>query len=170
MPFDKELAELEQRKNRARQMGGPEKIARKHAQGRLTAREWLDRLLDPGTFREIGILNHSDMPGMEEKTPADSKIGGFGKIDGRHVAICANDFTVLAASTSRVAMRKEGDVRLVSERRGIPFIYHPEVIRDGLLEHVRHRVRRRFPGRLAYCGDQLHRSRSGRQRRLRRET
>ena len=123
MPFDKELAELEQRKNRARQMGGPEKIARKHAQGRLTAREWLDRLLDPGTFREIGILNHSDMPGMEEKTPADSKIGGFGKIDGRHVAICANDFTVLAASTSRVAMRKEGDVRLASERRGIPFIY-----------------------------------------------
>ena len=83
MPFEKEMEELRRRKEKALQMGGPEKIKRQHEKGKLTARERISRLLDPDTFFEVGILNTSDMPGMEDKTPADSKIGGFGKIDGR---------------------------------------------------------------------------------------
>ena len=123
MPFEKELEELRRRKEKALQMGGPEKIKRQHDQGKLTARERIARLLDPETFLEVGMLNCSDVPGMEEKTPADSKIAGYGKIDGRTVAVVANDFTVLAATSSRVAGRKEGDVKLTAGRRGFPLVY-----------------------------------------------
>ena len=65
MVFEKELEELKRRKEKALQMGGPEKINRQHDQKKLTARERIDRLLDPGTFFEVGMLNHSDIPGME---------------------------------------------------------------------------------------------------------
>ncbi len=121
--FDKEMEELRRRKAKALQMGGPEKVKRHHDQGKLTARERISRLLDPDSFLEVGMLNCSDVPGMEDKTPADSKISGFGKIDGRAVAIVANDFTVLAATSSRVAGRKEGEVKVLAARRGIPVIY-----------------------------------------------
>ena len=123
MPFEKEMAELERRKRRALMMGGEEKIARQHDQGKLTARERLERLLDPDSFHETGMLNHSDIPGMEDKTPADSKIGGYGKINGRSVVVLANDFTVLSATSSRVAGRKEAHIRREAERKGFPLIY-----------------------------------------------
>jgi len=123
MPFEKQLEELERRRARALEMGGPEKVQRQHDRGSLTARERIDRLLDPGSFLEVGMLNHSDMPGMEDKTPADSKVAGHGKIDGRHVAVLSNDFTVLAATSSRVAGRKEGELKVFSALRGHPVIY-----------------------------------------------
>jgi acetyl-CoA carboxylase carboxyltransferase component len=123
MPFEKELSELRQRKASALKMGGPEKIKHQHAQGKLNARERIDHLLDKDSFLEVGILNCSDVPGMEDKTPADSKIAGYGKIDGRTIAILANDFTVMAATSSRVAGRKEGDIKHTSVRKGFPLVY-----------------------------------------------
>ena len=126
MSFEEKLKELERRRARALEMGGPEKVQRQHDRGSLTARERIDRLLDPGSFLEVGMLNHSDMPGMEDKTPADSKVAGHGKIDGRHVAIISNDFTVLASTSSRVAGRKEGELKVFSARRGHPVIYFGE--------------------------------------------
>ena len=109
MVFEKELQDLEKRRARALEMGGREKIDKQHAKGRLSARERIQGLLDPGSFLEVGMFNHSDVPGMEERTPADSKIGGYGTIDGRTVGILSNDFSVLAATSSRVAGRKEGE-------------------------------------------------------------
>ena len=123
MPFEKELAELQQRREKALQMGGPKKIKIQHDHGKYSVRERIPRLLDPDTFFEVGMFNCSDMPGMEEKTPADSKIGGYGKIDGRTVAVIANDFTVFAATTSRVAARKEVDVEHLAVNKGFPVIY-----------------------------------------------
>ena len=123
MPFEKEMEELKRRREKALAMGGPEKIKRQHDKGKGTARERIASLLDAGTFFEMGMFNTSDLPGMEEKTPADSKIAGFGKIDGRTVAIVANDFTVLAATSSRVAGKKEGETKLQAVRRGFPVIY-----------------------------------------------
>jgi len=123
VPFEKELEDLKQRRAKARQMGGPEKIKKQHDQGKLTARERIDRLLDPDSFLEIGMLNHSDVPGMEEKTPADSKVAGYGKIDGRRVAVVSNDFTVLAATSSRIAGRKEGELKALAALRGHPVVY-----------------------------------------------
>jgi acetyl-CoA carboxylase carboxyltransferase component len=123
MPFEKQMQELARRRQRALDMGGPEKIAQQRARGRLTARERIERLIDPGSFFEIGGLNHSDMPGMEERTPADSKVAGYGKIGGRTVAVISNDFTVLAATSSRIAGRKEGELKHQAALRGHPVVY-----------------------------------------------
>ena len=123
MPFEKELQDLAQRRARALEMGGEEKVHKQHAKGRFSARERIDRLLDPGSFLEVGMLNHSDVPGMESRTPADSKIGGYGTIDGRSVGILSNDFSVLAATSSRVAGRKEGELKQLSAQYGYPVIY-----------------------------------------------
>ncbi len=126
MPFEKELNELKNRKSRALEMGGPDKVRKIHERGRLSARERIDRILDPGSFFEVGMLNHSDEPGMEDRTPADSKIAGFGKINNRPIAIFANDFTVLASTSSRVAMRKERELKKMAAKRGYPVVYLSE--------------------------------------------
>ena len=123
VPFDKEIEELKQRRAKALQMGGTAKIKKQHDRGKFTARERIDHLLDPDSFLEVGMLNHSDVPGMEDKTPADSKVAGFGKIDGRRVAVVSNDFTVLAATSSRIAGRKEGELKVLAAHRGCPVVY-----------------------------------------------
>ncbi len=123
MPFEKQMKEFAQKKARALEMGGAEKIKRQHERGKLTARERIDRLLDSGSFLEVGRFNHSDVPGMEARTPADSKVAGYGSIDGRQVVVVSNDFTVLAATSSRVAGRKEGELKALAARRGHPVIY-----------------------------------------------
>lgn len=103
-------------------MGGAEKIAARQQQGLSSARERIDRLLDAGTFFEVGMLNHSDMRGMEAKTPADGRVCGFGAIDGRPVAVKADDQTVLAGSGARVASRKSHDLVMFAIRKGYPLI------------------------------------------------
>ncbi len=123
MAFEAEMQNHAERVNRALAMGGPKKIAQLHARGKYSARERIDRLLDTGSFLEIGRFNHSDVPGMEAKTPADSKIGGYGTIDGRRIVVVANDFTVLAATSSRIAGRKEGELKLAAAEKGFPVIY-----------------------------------------------
>jgi methylmalonyl-CoA decarboxylase subunit alpha len=123
MSWDERMKDFHARRDRARAMGGPDRVSRRRAEGRLNARERIERLLDPGTFLEIGTFNVSDMPGMEDVTPADSKIAGLGRIDGRPVAVCANDFTVLAATSSRVAGHKEAELKRLAADRGVPVIY-----------------------------------------------
>jgi len=123
MPFEKQIEELERRRRKALLMGGEKKIKKQHDEGKYTARERIDKLIDPGSFSEVGMFNHSDMPGMEEKSPADSKIGGYARINGRPVGLLAADFTVLGATSSRIASRKEGDIRETADRHGFPVIY-----------------------------------------------
>ena len=123
MPFEKQMEKLAQKRKKALEMGGSQKIEKQHAKGRLPARARIDKLLDSDSFFEVGMFNHSDVDGMEEKTPADSKVGGYGKIDGRQVVVMANDFTVLAATSSRVAGRKEGELKVLAAHRGHPVIY-----------------------------------------------
>jgi acetyl-CoA carboxylase carboxyltransferase component len=117
------IKELNQRKAKARLMGGEQKVALQHQLGHLTARERVEKLADPGSFMELGLLNHSDTPGVEDKTPADGLVAGLAKINGRPVAVSATDKTVLAGTEGTVYMRKE---RLLSElavRRGYPLIH-----------------------------------------------
>jgi acetyl-CoA carboxylase carboxyltransferase component len=132
VPFEKEIEQLRQLQDKARQMGGPEKIRKQHDQGKLTARERIDRLLDPDSFLEVGMLNHSDVPGMEDKTPADSKVAGYGRIDGRPVAVVSNDFTVMAATSSRIAGRKEGEIKVLAAHRGYPVMRRPHAGHHGI--------------------------------------
>ncbi|MBA3008739.1 MAG: carboxyl transferase [Proteobacteria bacterium] len=123
MVFKAALEILAEKETRVLAMGGQIKIDRQHEKGRYAARERIDKLLDPDSFFEVGRFAHSDMPGMEGKTPADSKIAGYGKIDGRQVAITANDFTVMAATSSRVAGKKEHQIKNYAAKKGLPMVY-----------------------------------------------
>src|SRR4051812_29176342 len=100
MPFDDLLNDLERRREKALQMGGPERLAKRRASGVLNARERLDYLFDPGPFIESGLLTTSVYPQEADRSPADGKITGYGEIRGRTAAAVANDFTVMGASSA----------------------------------------------------------------------
>ena len=89
------LDALEQRKATAESMGGGERLARQHAGGRRDARQRIDALLDPGSFREIGALVGT---GAATPAPADAFPCGSGRIDGRPILIGAEDFTTQGGS------------------------------------------------------------------------
>src|SRR5438132_7263322 len=93
------VAELEQKKELYRGMGGPDKVARQHSLGKLTVRERVERLFDAGTFTETALLGHqqSQSPQLQGKfTPADRVVTGSGRIDGRRVGLVAYDVTAMA--------------------------------------------------------------------------
>ncbi len=123
MAFEEILAAHERRKKLTQAQGGEAKIRRQHDRGWLTARERLERLLDPESFMEFGAFCTSDLPGMEEKTPADSLICGYGTIAGRRVAVIANDFTVLASTNAPVNLKKQLLFRAQVREYGIPLIW-----------------------------------------------
>jgi methylmalonyl-CoA decarboxylase subunit alpha len=116
------IKQLEEKDAEALAMGGPEKLAQRKAQGLLNARERIDYLVDPGSFIESGRHARSHRPEVEHKTPADGKIAGFARIDGRDVALVSNDFTVLGASSSVVNMKKIRHVKTVACKRGVPLV------------------------------------------------
>ena len=116
------LAEYEQAKEKALGMGGPGKLAKRKAEGNLNARERLDVLLDQGSWTESGLFTTSHRPEVRDRTPGDGKLAGFGKIDGRHVAVVANDFTVLGASSSTVNGKKIRHMREVASKSGMPLV------------------------------------------------
>jgi acetyl-CoA carboxylase carboxyltransferase component len=94
------VEDLHERRERIRLGGGEDRIAVQHEQGKLTARERLALLIDGDTFTELGIHGrpHFSQRAMEgREAPADGVITGYGKVDGRLVAVAAYDFTVMAA-------------------------------------------------------------------------
>lgn len=118
------LKELDEKRKKFQQMGGPEKVRKQHDGGWLTARERIERLLDPDSFMEFGLFAHSDFPGVEDKTPADGLICGYGLINGRQVAVIANDFTVLASTNAKVNLKKLLLFKTqVKERIKVPLIF-----------------------------------------------
>jgi methylmalonyl-CoA decarboxylase subunit alpha len=118
--------DLHARREVARLGGGEEKIARQHAQEKLTARERLDLLIDEGTFVELGIHGrpHFSQRSMEGKhAPADGVITGYGKVDGRPAAVCAYDFTVMAGSMGMTGEFKVSRLRELALSKRMPFIW-----------------------------------------------
>ncbi|HEX3598329.1 MAG TPA: carboxyl transferase domain-containing protein [Polyangiaceae bacterium] len=116
------LEELGERRRNGMEMGGHAKVDRLRAAGKLTVRERIAALLDPGTFRELGLLTTSDLPEAREKTPADGKVCGFGRIDGRTVYVSGDDVTVLAGSGGRVGVKKDHDGSTYAGHKGYPCI------------------------------------------------
>ena len=118
--------DLEARRARARLGGGPERIARQHDAGKLTARERIDLLVEPGTFTELGLhagIHHS-VRGLEgREAPADGVITGYGKVDGRLVAVCAYDFTVMAGSMGTTGEIKVARLRELALTKRMPFVW-----------------------------------------------
>jgi acetyl-CoA carboxylase carboxyltransferase component len=120
------VEELAERRARALLGGGEEKIAKQHAADKLTARERLALLIDEGTFTELGIHAgiHFSVRGLEGKeAPADGVITGYGKVDGRMVAVAAYDFTVMAGSMGMSGEQKVGRLRELALSKRIPFIW-----------------------------------------------
>jgi acetyl-CoA carboxylase carboxyltransferase component len=125
-PLRSLVEDLHDRREQARLGGGEERIARQHEQGKLTARERLALLIDEGTFTELGIHGrpHFSQRAMEGKeAPADGVVTGYGKVDGRLVAVAAYDFTVMAGSMGMTGEMKVARLRELALTKRIPMLW-----------------------------------------------
>lgn len=109
------------RRATATAMGGAAKLARLEADQRLNARARLEHLLDADSFEEVGLFAYTGDDAA--KAPADGKVAGYGRIDGRPVAVVSNDFTVMGASSTMVNGRKIGHIKRVATQRGLPIVF-----------------------------------------------
>ena len=117
--------ELRRRREALGQGGGPEALERQHAKGKLSARERIERLADPGSFEEVDPYithRHSDFGLDKRRIPGDAVVVGFARIDGRHVALAAQDFTVIGGSFSEVQAQKVCKVLDLACGSGTPFV------------------------------------------------
>src|SRR5437764_2254124 len=118
--------DLRARREKIKLGGGTEKIEAQHARDKLTARERLDLLIDAGTFVELGIHGrpHSSQRAMDGRdAAADGVITGYGKVDGRLVAVAAYDFTVMAGSMGMTGELKVSRLRELALTKRIPMIW-----------------------------------------------
>jgi len=119
------FSELKRRDAAAMAGGGPERVARQHEAGKLTARERVDLLLDPDTFEEFDKLveHRCEMFGMEkQRIPGDGVVTGHGRIDGRPVFVFAQDFTVFGGSLSETYAAKICKIMDLAVKVGAPII------------------------------------------------
>jgi propionyl-CoA carboxylase beta chain len=119
------LKKLEDLERRAELGGGAERLQKQHEQGKLTARERMERLFDPGTFEEVDkLVTHrcTDF-GMEKLIiPGDGVVSGHGRINGRVVYAFAQDFTVFGGSLSETNAAKIVKIMDVAMRNGAPIV------------------------------------------------
>ena len=119
------IRQLEERRARARAGGGKKRVDAQHKRGKLTARERLDLLLDPGSFEEwdMFVEHRSTDFGMEKNTiPGDGVVTGHGTINGRSVFVFAQDFTVFGGSLSETHSEKICKVMDQAMKVGAPVI------------------------------------------------
>jgi propionyl-CoA carboxylase beta chain len=105
--------------------GGPERVAKQHEAGKLTARERIELLLDPGTFQELDkFVTHraTDFGMADKKIPGDGVVTGWGAVDGRQVFVFAQDFTVFGGSLSGAYAQKICKVMDLATRVGAPVV------------------------------------------------
>lgn len=148
MHFEKELTEFAKKKARALEMGGAEKVKRQHDRGKLTARERIDRLLDPGSFLEVGMFNHFVF------FPRHSRV--FSRQRGRTQTGGRPGYELHECSGA-----VDGSQNFDCSEKNL---------RNGFLEHVRIRLRGRFSGGLALSGNEFYGSCHRRQCGLWRQT
>jgi len=123
--WEPELADLRDRQALARQLGGKDRVLRQHAGGRLTVRERIDRMLDPGSFLEIGSVAGKaiyDAKGIiTEFTPANC-VFGRGTVDGRPVVIAGDDFTLRGGSADASIKGKPKMAEEIATQYRMPII------------------------------------------------
>src|ERR1700759_5728213 len=122
---DHAIAELAQRNRLAEEGGGQERRERQAAQGKLSARERINLLLDEGSFEETDrFVTHrcSDFGMGDKRIPGDGFVTGFGKVEGRTVFVFAQDFTVFGGSLSESNAAKIVKLMDMAMRVGAPII------------------------------------------------
>lgn len=125
MSTESRLRDLEQRNEKAMQGGGPARLAKHKQSGRLTARERLDILLDPGSFVEMDrfVTHRCTNFGMSNNCiPGDGVITGYGRINGKTVYVYSQDFTVIGGSMSRTQANKICKIMDLAAKNGSPII------------------------------------------------
>jgi propionyl-CoA carboxylase beta chain len=125
MSSEERLQKLLQMKDQARLGGGLKRIQAQHERGKLTARERIDILLDPGTFEELDqlMVHRATEFGLDEQHYlGDAVVTGFGKIDGRGVFVFSQDFTVFGGSLSEAMGEKMSKVMDLALKVGAPVI------------------------------------------------
>lgn len=125
MSVEKKIHEMQDRKTAIRQGGGAEKIAKQHESGKLTARERIEKLADPGSFVEIDafVENRSTDFGMDAMDiPGDGIVAGYATIDDRPVYLYAQDFTVLGGSLGEMHAKKITKIQDMAMKMGCPII------------------------------------------------
>ena len=98
---NEKLDELHRRREEAKAAGGAGRSEQQHAKGKLTARERITLLVDPGTFEELGsfVTHRTSEFGMDDKrVPGDAVVTGYARVNGRLIYLYSQDFTVLGGS------------------------------------------------------------------------
>ena len=131
------MDDYDARVTRAKAMGGENKLSKRAKAGILNARQRIDYLCDPDTFIESGLFGTSASNWADrDKTPADGKVTGFGKISGRETAIAANDFTVMGSSSSATNGKKLAHLKRVATQRGMPMVFLGESSGARMPDHM----------------------------------
>jgi methylmalonyl-CoA decarboxylase subunit alpha len=120
---DELIRQHQERRAKVLAMGGEDKLEKRRKLNLRDARERIDMLFDEGSFTETGLFVTSQTPGVQDRSPADGKVCGFGRIDGRPAAIVSCDLTTLGASSSLNNVKKMGHIRRTARRNGMPIIF-----------------------------------------------
>ena len=124
--IDERLTELHARRTRLELGGGAAQIEKQHAGGKLTARERVTRLVDEGSFQEVGLFaqHQSTAFGLGHKElAADGVITGCAKVDGKIVHLASQDFTVSGGAAGEVHSLKVAEMQELSLKTGSPFVF-----------------------------------------------
>jgi len=123
-PIANRLADLENRKEQARNAGSARAVERQHEKGKMLARERIHALLDPGSFHELDLLarHRAHAAGLEERPYTDGVITGWGTVDGRQVFVFSQDFTVFGGALGEVFAEKIHKLMDLALKTGAPVI------------------------------------------------
>ena len=120
------IEDLRERRDAAMLGGGADKLEKQRESGKLTARERIDALVDPGSFDESGLFaeHHATLFGMEGKSmPADGVVTGAASVGGRLIHLASQDFTVAGGSAGEVHSIKVAEIMEQALKTGSPFVF-----------------------------------------------
>ena len=123
--IQEKIQDLKARQDKIKLGGGVKRIEKQHAGGKLTARERIEKLLDPGTFVELDqfVRHRCTNFGMEkEEAPGEGVVTGYGTVDGRLVYVFAQDFTVVGGSLGEMHAAKICKVQNLAVKMGAPLV------------------------------------------------
>jgi len=119
------INDLYDRRREVENGGGDDRIAKQHEKGKLTARERIELLVDPGTFFELNpFIEHRSVDfGLDQvKGPGDGVVTGYGKVNGRHIYLFSQDFTVFGGALGEMHAKKISNVMDLAAKNGAPFV------------------------------------------------